>query len=326
MLRRLARQAAAMGSSAAPIDVRPLLAIGLKVVSVAIFVGMSTLIKASGQVPAGQIVFYRSLFAIVPIFVFLVWQRELLTAFHTSKPVSHVLRGLVGVSSMMLSFFALTRLPLPDAITLNYAQPLLVVIFGAVFLGETVRIYRWSAVVVGLVGVVIIAWPNLTLFTSGATIESDQAWGVAAMLGSATISACVVLLVRRLVLTEKSSTIVLWFSLTSAVAALVTIPFGWISLTTEQYVFLIGSGLCGGVAQILMTESYRQGDVSIIAPFEYTSMILGIIVGYLVFGDVPTIHMIVGGAIVIASGTFIIWREHRLGLERSKARRVTPPQ
>jgi len=315
-----------MGSSAAPIDVRPLLAIGLKVASVTVFVGMSTLIKAGGQVPAGQIVFYRSLFAIVPILVFLLWQRELLTAFHTQKPVSHVLRGLVGVSSMMLSFFALTRLPLPDAITLNYAQPLLVVIFGAVFLGETVRIYRWSAVIVGLVGVVIIAWPNLTLFTSGAAIDSDQAWGVAAMLGSATISACVVLLVRRLVLTEKSSTIVLWFSLTSTVAALFTIPFGWVSLTPGQYACLIGSGLCGGVAQILMTESYRHGDVSIIAPFEYTSMILGIIIGYLVFGDVPTAHMIVGGAIVIVSGIFIIWREHRLGLERSKARRVTPPQ
>jgi len=315
-----------MGSSAAPIDVRPLLAIGLKIASVAIFVGMSTLIKAGGQVPAGQIVFYRSLFAIVPILIFLAWQRELLTAFHTRKPVSHILRGLVGVSSMMLSFFALTRLPLPDAITLNYAQPLLVVIFGAVFLGETVRIYRWSAVIIGLVGVVIIAWPNLTLFASGAAIEADQAWGVAAMLGSAAISACVVLLVRRLVLTEKSSTIVMWFSLTSTVAALFTIPFGWISLTPEQYVFLIGAGLCGGVAQILMTESYRHGDVSIIAPFEYTSMILGIVIGYLVFGEVPTAHMIVGGAIVIASGIFIIWREHWLGLERGRARRVTPPQ
>jgi len=314
------------GSSAHVFGARPLLAIALKVISVVVFVGMSTSIKLAGMVPAGQIVFYRSLFAVIPILVFLIWRRELATGLRTKRPFGHVTRGIVGVSSMYLGFFALTRLPLPEVITLNYAQPLIVVVFSALFLGETVRVYRWSAVLVGLVGVIIIAWPKLTLFAGERAMESTEAIGVAAVLVSAAISAVAMLLVRQLVQTEPSATIVLWFSLTCAVCGLATWPFGWAELTAAQAALLVTAGLCGGVGQILMTESYRHGDMSIIAPFEYTSMLIGIAVGYFVFNDVPTIHMIIGGAIVVGAGIFIIWREHQLGLERGKARRLVPPQ
>lgn len=305
---------------------RPLLAITLKMLSVAIFVGMSTSIKLAGEVPAGQIVFFRSLFAVVPIFIFLAFRRELSTAFHTKRPVNHIMRGVVGVSAMYLGFFALTRLPLPEVITLNYAQPLIVVAFSAIFLGETVRFYRWTAVVVGLLGVVIIAWPKLTLFAGGKGMESGEALGVLALFVGAVISAVAMLLVRGLVLTENSATIVLWFSITCAFAGLASLPFGWAELTAAQIVLLITAGLCGGIGQILMTESYRHGEMSIIAPFEYTSMLLGIVVGYFLFNDIPTVHMLVGGAIVVGAGIFIIWREHHLGLERGKARKVVPPQ
>ena len=314
------------GSPVAVFGARPLLAITLKMISVAVFVAMSTSIKLTGVIPAGQIVFYRSLFAVVPIFIFLAFRRELSTGFNTSRPWGHVMRGVVGVSSMYLGFFALTRLPLPEVITLNYAQPLIVVAFSALFLGETVRIYRWSAVIVGLIGVVIIAWPRLTLLAGDRAMESGEALGVVALLASAVISAVAMLLVRQLVQTEKSATIVLWFSLTCAAAGLASLPFGWAVLSTGQVALLITAGLCGGVGQILMTESYRHGDMSIIAPFEYTSMLLGIAVGYFVFRDVPTIHMVVGGAIVVAAGIFVILRERQLGLERGKARRLVPPQ
>lgn len=302
-----------------------MLGIGLKVLSVTIFVGMSTLIKAAGQLPTGQIAFYRSLFAILPIFVMLAFRRELLTAFRTDHVVSHILRGVVGVSSMWLSFYGLTRLPLPDAVTINYAQPLIVVVLSAIFIGEVVRIYRWSAVCVGFVGVVIVSWPNLSLLTGAAGMGRDEAAGAVAMLCSAAVSAVAVLLVRRLVMTEASATIVLYFSVTATVLSLVTLPFGWEALSAGQVACLVGAGLCGGVGQILMTESYRHADMSTIAPFEYTSMLLAIAMGYLVFSEVPTPYMIVGGAIVVAAGLFIIWREHRLGLPRGEARKVTPP-
>jgi drug/metabolite transporter (DMT)-like permease len=134
------------------------------------------------------------------------------------------------------------------------------------------------------------------------------------------------LLVRRLVAVERTATIVLWFSLTASIFALATIPFGWIALSPWQVTFLVAAGVCGGLGQILMTESYRHAQMSTIAPFEYTSMLLAIAVGFFIFGDLPTVYMLVGGAIVVGAGLFIIWREHRLGLERGKARKVSPPQ
>ncbi|MGB3386924.1 MAG: DMT family transporter [Pseudaminobacter sp.] len=304
----------------------PIRGIALKMASVAIFVAMSSFIKAAGTVPAGQIVFYRSLFAMLPILAYLAFRHELKTAFYTTRPLNHIARGVVGVTSMGLGFFALTRLPLPEAITLNYAQPLLVVVFSAIFLGETVRIFRWSAVVIGLIGVFIISWPKLTLLDGDAAIGNVQAIGVIAALAAAAVSAVAAILVRSLVHTERTGTIVLWFSLTATIVALVTYPFGWASLTVAQATFLICAGLCGGLGQLLMTEAYRHAQLSTVAPFEYTSMILAIAVGYFVFADIPTIHMLVGGLIVVGAGIFIIWREQRLGLERGAARKVTPPQ
>lgn len=296
----------------------------LKILSVSIFVAMSSFIKAAGQLPAGQIVFFRSFFAIFPILVMLAWRHELRLALHTSHPFGHVARGAVGVVSMAFTFIALTRLPLPEAIMLNYAQPLLVVVFSALFLHETVRAYRWTAVVVGLIGVVIISWPNLTLF--GDDVSPERTTGVVAALLAAACSAVAMLLVRKLVHTERTPTIVLWFSLTATAASLLTIPFGWAPLTAWQATYLVLAGVCGGIAQILMTEAYRHAEASTVAPFEYTSMILGIVVGFLAFGDVPTAYTIVGGVIVVGAGIFIIWRERRLGLERGKARKVAPPQ
>ncbi|MBX3571272.1 MAG: DMT family transporter [Mesorhizobium sp.] len=305
---------------------RPLAAILLKVSSIAVFVGMQSFIKLVGVVPAGQIVFYRSFFAMVPILVLLAWTGELRTAFRTDRPGQHVMRGLVGVSSMALGFFALTRLPLPEAIMLNYAQPLLVVVISALVLGETVRIFRWTAVGMGFIGVLIISWPKLTLLTSPGGMGSAEALGVVAAIAAAAISAVALLQVRALVATDKSSTVVIWFSMTASVAGLLTLPFGWAPLTGWQIFYLVMSGICGGIAQVLMTESYRHASVATVAPFEYSSMLFGLVVGYLLFSDIPTIHSIVGGAIVVGSGLMIIWREQRLGLERGKARKVMPPQ
>ena len=305
---------------------KPLVGIAMKIASVSIFLAMSALIKAAGNVPAGQIVFFRSFFAIFPIVVMLAWQRELGTAFHTKHPMGHVLRAIVGVASMGFGFFGLTRLPLPEAVTLSYAQPLLVVVFSAIFLHETIRIYRWSAVLIGFVGVVIIAWPNLTLFAGdGPGMETEQAIGVIATLVGAAFSAVAMLLVRRLVHTEKTSTIVMWFSVTATVISLGTIPFGWVWLSFWQFLFLAGAGICGGIAQIFMTQCYRHAELSTIAPFEYTSMVLAIVVGYFAFSDIPTIYTLVGGLIVVVAGLLIIWRERRLGLKRVAARRFVPP-
>lgn len=305
---------------------RPLVGILFKLASVIIFVAMSSFIKAAGDVPAGQIVFYRSFFAIFPILIFLGVRGELRNGWKTTRPGGHFLRGVIGVTSMGFSFYALTKLPLPEAITIGYAQPLLVVAFSALFLHENVRAYRWSAVIVGMIGVLIVSWPKLALAGGAAGLSDGEARGIIAALIGAAISAVAMLQVRSLVTTERSATIVLWFSVTAAVCGLLTLPFGWADLAGRQIALLVMAGLCGGVAQIFMTEGYRYAPASIVAPFEYASLVLGLAVGYAVFNEVPTTHMLVGAAIIIGSGVFIIWRERQLGLHRGSARKVTPPQ
>ncbi|WP_457151966.1 DMT family transporter [Mesorhizobium sp. P5_C1] len=321
-----AKAGQAAAASDHPVGHSTLTGITLKIVSVAVFVGMSTCIKAAGTVPAGQIVFFRSFFAIFPIIAFLAFKGKLGTAFSTKRPLNHIARGVVGVCAMGLGFFALTRLPLPEAITLNYAQPLLVVVFSSIFLGEAIRVYRWSAVAVGLIGVLIISWPELTLLSSDEALDDQEVLGVIAALVAAAISAVAMLLVRNLVQSERTATIVLWFSVTASVMALLSLPFGWQALTPLQAALLVAAGFCGGLGQILMTSAYRHAEASVVAPFEYTSMILGVVVGYIVFGDVATLNMLVGGLIVVAAGIFIIWRERQLGLQRTRTRRATLPQ
>lgn len=303
-----------------------MLGIGLKVASVCVFVCMSSLLKASDGVPAGQLVFFRSFFAIFPVIVFIAWQGQLSVAFRTSEPFSHFWRGFVGVSAMSLSFYGLTKLPLPEAIAISYATPLLTVVCSAIFLKETVRLYRWTAVAIGLAGVLIILWPRLSFFTGDTEFGGDQAVGALATLGGAGLAAIAMLLVRKLVQTERTPTIVVYFSIASSFIALVSFPFGWVWPTGPQAVYLIMAGLAGGVAQILLTESYRHADMSAIAPFEYTSMLLGLAIGYLMFGDVPTREMVLGAIIVIGAGIFIIYREHRLGLARARAKKASTPQ
>ncbi|WP_085025076.1 DMT family transporter [Ensifer aridi] len=304
----------------------PMKGIVLKILSVVVFVCMSTSIKAAGNdIATGQITFYRSAFAMVPILLFLACRGELRDAFRTSNVSGHLARGFVGILSMSCGFYGLVHLPLPEAIAIGYAMPLLAVAFAAIFLGEIVRLYRWSAVVIGMVGVLIITWPRLTLFDEGG-LGSSEALGAIAVLLSATLGAMAMVLVRKLVQKERTHTIVLYFSLSASVFSLATLPFGWTSMSWQAFFLLMIAGFCGGVAQILLTESYRHADMSTIAPFEYTSIVLGMAIGYVLFGDIPTGTMLAGTVIVVGAGIFIIYREHQLGLERKGARKHVTPQ
>ena len=303
---------------------RPLYGIGLKVLSVMVFVGMQTCLKAVGDdVPAGQLVFFRSFFALIPVVIYLWWLGDLGTALSTDDVGGHFIRGIVGVTSMGLGFFALSRLPYPEWISLSYGAPLLTVVFAAIFLKEVVRAYRWVAVLIGLCGIVIVAAPNFSL--SSGDMDSAHAVGALASLGGAAMAAIAMIQVRRLVAHEKTATIVVYFSVTCSIIALVTLPFGWIVPDGRQALLLVGAGLCGGVGQLLLTACYRYADTSTIAPFEYTSMIAAVVIGYFVFNEEVTATTLLGAFIVISAGLFIIFREHRLGLERRRARKVSPP-
>ncbi|MCJ8310526.1 MAG: DMT family transporter [Hyphomicrobiales bacterium] len=304
----------------------PLRGILLKILSVTIFVLMATCIKAvADHVPPGETVFFRSLFAVPVILVWLIWQHDLAHGLETKNLMGHFWRGLVGTTAMGLGFTALGLLPLPEVTALGYAAPVLTVIFAAMFLGEPVRIFRLSAVVLGLAGVVVILSPRLTVL-SIESADKMEAVGALLMLMGAVFMALAQVFLRRLVRTESTATIVFYVSITATVLSLFTIPFGWVVPTWQEAGLLIAAGLLGGVGQILLTSSYRFADTSVIAPFEYTSILLAVIIGYTVFGEVPTMTVIAGVFLVICAGLLIIWREHKLGLERAKQRKVMTPQ
>lgn len=296
--------------------------IAFKVASVLVFLVMAALLKAAQGVPAGELAFFRSAFAIIPVVVFLAWRGELREGVKTNYPLRHLARGLAGTGGMLFGFYALTQLPFPEAVTLNYATPLIIVIISALFLDELVRLYRWSAVVLGFIGVLIISWPRLTLLSTG--VDQRAAIGVGSALLACLFAAIAMVQVRKLVHTEKSATIVFYFSLSSSVIALMTAPLGWIVPSPTYVAYLIGAGIAGGIAQILLTESYRHADMSVVAPFEYTSLIFSIAIGFFVFGDVPTWQMLVGGLIVIGSALFIIFRERQLGKPGAEKEVATP--
>lgn len=305
---------------------RPLRGIALKLASVIVFIAMQALIKSvADRVPPGQAVFFRSFFAIPVIVVWLFWRHELATGFRTANPMGHIWRGVVGTTAMGLGFAGLAFLPLPEVTAIGYAAPLLTVIFAAMFLGEDVRLFRISAVVLGMVGVLIVLSPRLTL-ASSETVKATEAFGAMLVLGGAVFAALAQVFVRKLVVDEATSAIVFWFSVTATVLSLVTLPFGWVWPTGREATVLVACGLLGGLGQILLTSAYRHADASVVAPFDYASMLFALAIGYWVFSEVPTATVLAGAALVVTAGVLIIWRERRLGIERAKQRKSMTPQ
>jgi drug/metabolite transporter (DMT)-like permease len=304
---------------------RPLRGIALKLASVMVFIVMASLIKATADhVPAGQAVFFRSFFAIPVIMAWLAWRKELATGLKTTQPLGHVWRGVVGTLAMGMGFAGLGYLPLPEVTAIGYAAPLLTVVFAAMFLGEEVRAFRISAVVLGMVGVLIVLAPRLSIDPGAAGVA--EALGAMLVLGGAVFAALAQVFVRKLVNTEKTSAIVFWFSVTATVLSLTTLPFGWVWPTVGEAAILVGAGLLGGLGQILLTSSYREADASLVAPFDYASMIFALGIGYFVFAEVPTLPMLGGAALIVMAGILIIWRERKLGLERARQRKAMTPQ
>ncbi|MWB76710.1 EamA family transporter [Pseudooceanicola sp. 216_PA32_1] len=303
----------------------PLRGIILKLCAVMCFIVMFALIKLSADhVPPGESVFFRSFFALPVIVGWLAMKGDLSVGLKVKSPTAHVLRGCLGTVAMGTNFAAVALLPLPEVTALGYAMPLLVVVFAAMFLHERVGPYRFGAVALGLVGVLVVMEPNITI-QSGNTIKSTQAFGVMLVLFGAVCGALAQIHIRNMVQVEQTSAIVFWFSMTSSVLALLTVPFGWVVPHGWEWVWLISSGLIGGIGQICLTSAYRFADASLVAPFDYASMIFAVLIGYFLFAEVPTIQTLVGALLVISAGVIIILRERHLGLQRGRARQAKTP-
>lgn len=292
-------------------------AIFLTLIAALLLASMSALVRFSGQsAPVGQVVFFRAFFAIFPVLLIYAIRRELYAAVHTKRPFGHVGRGLFGVGGMFFNFASLARLPLVDATAFSFTSPLITVVFAAVFLKEKVRIYRWSAVIVGFLGILVMLWPQFDASHFSGTAGAVVVVGTICAMIAAFFNAGAIIQTRRLTDTEATPSIVFYFSLVCSIGGLVTLPFGWVWPEPIELTALIATGLLGGIAHIFLTESYRYAPQSVVAPFSYTSMVWALVLGYVFFGEVPAPLVFLGAAIVAGAGLFVIHRERQLGLHR----------
>ena len=293
----------------------------LYVSAIFLFSVMSAIVKGvSDTIPPGEAVFFRSFFAFPMILIPMLVRGELPSGLKTDRPWDHVIRGVIGTTAKGLMFAGLGMISLPEATAITFAAPLFVVILAVVILGEPIRMIRITAVAIGLVGVVIMIWPRLG--AGGAAAEEMAAIGALCVLGATLTRAYVQIHVRRMVAREKPSTIVFYFTLTSTLAALCTLPFGWVVPDGHTLVLLILTGLIGGVGQIMVTASYRYAPASFLAPYDYSSMLFAVVIGYVWFSEVPTGMVLAGAALVIAGNALVIWRERQLGLARARQRGI----
>ncbi len=208
----------------------------LKLISAVLFAVMSALIRYLGaRYPIGEVVFYRSAFAIVPVVLVYAWRGELMAAVRTERPLGQASRGVLSIVGMFCNFGALARLPLIEANAISFTSPLISVALAALVLKERVRIYRWSAVTIGFIGVLVVLAPHfsgdeLTIAMASATSVAGVIYAVA---GSVT-NAGTMIQTRHLTKSETTSSIVFYFSLICALAGLVTWPFGWITPTGHE--------------------------------------------------------------------------------------------
>jgi drug/metabolite transporter (DMT)-like permease len=215
----------------------------------------------------------------------------------------HLLRGLLGTTSGLLAFYAFSRLPLADAYAIIFATPLLITALSVPILGEAVGWRRWSAVVVGFIGVLVMLRPGVAPIGAGNL----------AALGAACAAACAVLLMRKLSVTETTTSIAFYSNVTAVV--LTGIAFGptFVVPSLHDLALMATSGLLGGTALLVLIAAYRRSPAALVAPFQYSQMLWAILLGALIWGDLPEPAMLLGAAIVTASGLFILYRERTLG-------------
>jgi drug/metabolite transporter (DMT)-like permease len=265
------------------------------------FSTMGALLKlASTQgLNAPELVFYRSLFSL-PVVLFWVLKRESLAALRPNNPLAHLWRSTLGLLSMALAFEALILLPLAEATAINFTVPIFATILSFLILKEDVRMHRWAAVVIGFLGVLVVARPGGSL----------PILGLAVALAAAVGSASVTVTLRHLQRSENIVAIVFWFAVAGIVAGGALMPFFGSAHGARAMLIVALGGIFGGIGQLLMTASLRA-PVSVVTPFDYLQIVAATAYGWLLFSDVPTINTVMGAALIAASGIYTAWREHR---------------
>jgi len=291
---------------------RPILGIALKLASVVLFAGMTLCVKFLGQdIPSGQTIFVRGVISIL-VLALLAWNTEGFHLLKTSNWRSHALRSLFGTISMFCLFIAVTMIPLADVTAITFTAPMFLTVLAMAFLGERIHRFRWTALGLGFIGVLIMVGPHLS-FTESSSV------GAVTALGAAMFSAIAMTFLRSMSGGEHAITITFYFSLTFTVCAALTAIQGWPLPTPTQWWLIVFAGLFGVIGQLLMTYSYRYAEASTIAPLDYTNLIMAVILGYVFFDEIPSVSIWIGAPLIVGAGLIILWREYRLKKQLSLA-------
>mgnify|MGYP001470933378 FL=1 len=266
--------------------------------SVCAFSLMDLIIKWTTDYPLGQVVFFRGFFGIV-FYFFIIPKNRIKNFYQTKRPILHFLRCLVGLIAMVSIFIALRNLPLATVVSISFAAPIFTTIFSIFLLSEKVGIYRWLAVVIGFLGILIITEPGF---------ESLNIYYIFPIIFCIGLS-YVAIAIRKLSSTEPVWLISLNFSIAITIAGLCSLPYGWKIPSFFDFFVLSLVGFFGGVANLWLSQSYKFSEVSLVTPLKYLGLVFAIFFGYLIWGEIPSLKSLFGGLLVILSSIIIFRRE-----------------
>ena len=277
--------------------------------SVCAFSVMDLIVKWSDNYPLGQVIFFRGFFGLV-LYYFVIPKERLKDFYVTKRPILHFSRCFFGLMALLSIFIALRNLPLATVVSISFAAPIFTTIFSIFFLSEKVGYFRWLAVLVGFVGIIIISEPGLS------SLNVYYVFPVIFVLGMSYVA----ISIRQLSSTEPVWLISLNFSAAITLAGLFTIPFGWLMPNLKDLILLSFIGIFGGVANLWLSQSYKFSEVSLVTPLKYLALVFAIIFGYLIWDEIPTIKTLVGATLVIVSSIIIFRREILLKKQISTTR------
>jgi drug/metabolite transporter (DMT)-like permease len=266
--------------------------------SVCTFSVMDLLVKWSSDYPAGEVLFFRGFFGLLPTY-FLIPKNKLKTFYTTARLKEHLFRCLMGLMALIAIVVALRELPLAVVVSLSYAAPLFITVLSIFLLSEKVGIFRWLAVLIGFIGVIIIAEPGFKGMNYLYFLPLIFCIGMA----------FVTITIRKLSTTEPIWLISIFFTITISIAGLATIPMGWVMPNFQDFILLALIGVTGGSANLFLTQSYKLSEVSLVSPLKYLALIFAIIFGYLIWNEIPTIKTLIGASLVILASLIIFKRE-----------------
>jgi drug/metabolite transporter (DMT)-like permease len=267
------------------------------VASTVVFAGVNAIVKWEVALyPVGEVAFYRALFALIAVAV-MILPRTGFAVFRTRRYLAHLQRGVSQFGSMTCMFLAFRLMALGSAVAISFAAPLFTTLLSIVILKERVGVHRWSALIVGFAGIVIVTEPG--------TLQG----GAIFALANAVLISSVAVAIRRMSLTESTETLTLYQMIVITLCTLFLLPFGFRPPAWLDALGLALAGIGNGIAQYWWTRALTLAPPSAVVPFNYLSIVWATLLGFAIWGDLPTPHLLIGGAVVIASGLYLLWRE-----------------